>query len=336
MRHDKENVEDKLIFISLKHNAKPLINQCNACSPIVFAQTENTNKSLANQCDACSPIIFSCNQKLNSNYIPYNHRFLLAKEMFEVSIDEDHIACLVPSNQAFSVLNRKAKNILNTFSTTKPMDDALQKWDQEEDLSALLSKFSKAGLIRPETNSDQQLIESPHKLTAWLHLTDKCNLRCTYCYLPHESINMTEAIGKAAIDATFRSAIIHNNKAVKLKYAGGEPLLRMDLIETLHKYALQQAQEKKIELEGVILSNGTLLSKDKIERIRQLNLRVMVSLDGIGAVHDIQRSFKEGTGSFQQTMNGIELLLEEGIYPDISVTVTEQNVSNLAELPNGF
>jgi uncharacterized protein len=69
---------------------------------------------------------------------------------------------------------------------------------------------------------------------------------------------MSEAIGKAAIDATFRSATIHNYKAVKLKYAGGEPLLRLDFIRMLHKYALLQAVDKQIELEGVILTNGTL------------------------------------------------------------------------------
>jgi uncharacterized protein len=97
-------------------------------------------------------------------------------------------------------------------------------------------------------------------------------------------------------------------------------------------YALQQAKEKQIELEGVILSNGTLLSEDKIGLIRSLNLRVMVSLDGIGSVHDCQRHFADGISSFKQTINGIKLLLKEGLYPDISVTITGQNVDKLAEL----
>ena len=93
MRHDKENVEDKLIFISLKHNAKPLINQCDACSPMVDLQTDNSRK---------------VNDTLNL-------RFLLEKKIIKTKIDRENIAYLAPSNLSFSVLDRKAKNILNAF-----------------------------------------------------------------------------------------------------------------------------------------------------------------------------------------------------------------------------
>jgi hypothetical protein len=56
---------------------------------------------------------------------------------------------------------------------------------------------------------------------------------------------MSEATGKAAIDATFRSAVIHNYKSIKLKYAGEEPLLRLNFFRTLHTYALQEAKKSK-------------------------------------------------------------------------------------------
>jgi uncharacterized protein len=311
MAPDQRNVDNKPIILSQKTNSKQLINQCEACSPIIFSYEKGCNK----------------------NHPNHNHHFRLANEVvIEVPIDGEYTSYLMPSNQAFSVLHRKAKEVLNVFKAPKLMDRVIRQWEQEEDLSTLLSEFRKAGLIRPDIDNDRQLVESPYKLTAWLHLTDRCNLRCAYCYLPHKNQDMSEATGKAAIDATFRSAAIHNYKAVKLKYAGGEPLLRLDLIRILHEYALQQAENKQIELEGVILTNGVLLSKDKIERIRHLNLRIMVSLDGIGSAHDAQRPFKGGTGSFQQTMTGIELLLEKGIYSDISVTVTKQNVDELADL----
>jgi uncharacterized protein len=60
-------------------------------------------------------------------------------------------------------------------------------------------------------------------LTAWLHLTDRCNLRCDYCYLPHRREDMSIETGKAAIDAVFRSARKYDYERIKLKYAGGEP-----------------------------------------------------------------------------------------------------------------
>ena len=85
----------------------------------------------------------------------------------------------------------------------------------------------KAGLL---DTVDLELREncalSPQVLSAWLHLTDRCNLRCSYCYLPHVREDMSSETGRAAIDAIFRSAIVNNFQQIKLKYAGGESLLR--------------------------------------------------------------------------------------------------------------
>ena len=310
MFHDTQAARNRPVIIFPNKQVRNLLNQCDACSPVVSAQTQNF-------------------KKLNPNN---DLRLLLADEIIEMPIGRKYVACLTPSNQTFSVLNHKAKNILNTFSKIKSMGHVLQKWKQEEDLPTLLLEFLKAGLIRSKMDSDRQFIESPHKLTAWLHITDKCNLRRSYCYLPHKNRDMSETVGRAAIDAVFRSAIIHNYKKIKLKYAGGEPLLRFDLIRILHRYALKQAEEKQIEIEGAILTNGTLLTKNKIELIQTLNLRVMVSMDGIDPAHDCQRHFTDGTGSFEQTANGVELLLKEDMYPDISVTVTKQNADKLPEL----
>lgn len=166
-------------------------------------------------------------------------------------------------------------------------------------------------------------------LTSWLHLTDRCNLRCDYCYLPHVREDMTAETGRAAIDATFRSAIANGFKQVKLKYAGGEPLLRFPLIMELHRYAQLLAAEQNLDLEGVVLSNGTLLTAEMVETLKSLGLKLMISLDGLGAYHDAHRHYASGRGSFADVSESVELALAHGLTLSISVTVSSRTVEGL-------
>jgi len=134
------------------------------------------------------------------------------------------------------------------------------------------------------------------------------------------------------VDAVFRSAVKHGYGKVKLKYAGGEPLLHFDLLQKLHRYAQQQADKHNIELDGVVLSNGTLLTKTIISELKTQKLRLMISLDGIGNWHDIQRPYAGGRGSFEDVVAGIELALSNGVIPHISVTISGRNAAGLPEV----
>ncbi len=174
-------------------------------------------------------------------------------------------------------------------------------------------------------------VETPLVLAAWLHITDRCNLRCDYCYTAHTAAEMSPAVGRATIDATFRSAVAHGYRAVKLKYAGGEPLLRFPFVLELHRYAQAQAARLGIALGGIILSNGTLLTADIAAQMQTAGLRLMISLDGIGALHDCQRHYADGCGSFGEVSHAVEIALAGGLMPEISVTVSGRNAVGLAE-----
>ncbi len=174
-------------------------------------------------------------------------------------------------------------------------------------------------------------VETPLLLSAWLHITDRCNLRCDYCYTAHAAADMSAAIGRAAIDATFRSAVKHGYRAVKLKYAGGEPLLRFPLVLELHRYAQIQAEQHKIALAGIVLSNGTLLTADMVTQLQSAGLRLMLSLDGLGASHDCQRHYIDGRGSFTEVAHAIDIALACSLKPEISITVSNRSAAGLAE-----
>lgn len=169
-------------------------------------------------------------------------------------------------------------------------------------------------------------------LTAWLHVTNACNLRCDYCYLHKNSERMADDTAYRAIDAIFRSAAKQQFKRVKLKYAGGEASLQMNHVMAMHDYATRVAKEQGIVIGATLLSNGVFLSQDAINNLQSRQIGVMISLDGVGTYHDRQRPFISGRGSFKYVDRTITRLLNSGLIPSISVTVSQRNLDGLTDL----
>lgn len=71
-----------------------------------------------------------------------------------------------------------------------------------------------------------------------LMVSQRCNLRCSYCYADggsyHNMGDMDEKIGRQAIDFLFTHS---SAKSVMISFFGGEPLLRFDLIRKFVEYA---------------------------------------------------------------------------------------------------
>jgi uncharacterized protein len=233
------------------------------------------------------------------------------------------------------VLDQFAEDLLSSFSGQTTIPDFLKELNKYDISTArgktFLNNLLQSKLIIPTTLINS-VVRGHSVLTSWLHITDRCNLRCDYCYLPHLREDMTINVGKASLDAMFRSAKNNNYSNVKVKYAGGESLIRFDFIEELHSYALEEASRNGIALSGIILSNGTLLTKDIAQKIKGMNLSLMISLDGLGVVHDAQRRFAGGQGSFESVQRGIKIALDEGVSPHISITVSGKNAHGLPEL----
>jgi len=259
----------------------------------------------------------------------------------------------IPLNEKFSVytskdscslviLNQEAKRVLSAFEKPVAIDNVVANllYSDEELGFQTVHKLASLGFLKSakedcacvvEDNCcTAQSIASP--LTSWLHLTDRCNLRCSYCYLPHVREDMSFETGRAALDATFRSALVNCFKQVKLKYAGGEPLLRFPLVVDLHRYAQSLAEKYALDLEDIVLSNGTLLTAKMIETLKLLDLGLMISLDGLGQYHDAHRPYAGGRGSFKDVSEAVDLALANGLVPNISVTISSRTAYGLPEI----
>lgn len=274
------------------------------------------------QCDCACAQTFESNFDISTLRIP----FISLPELYYQVINNDYWLVFNPKKNAdIAVINSSALDILESFRSTRK----IKVTDDVE----VVNKMIKSGLLSADEMENQGLFDlSSQVLSSWLHITDRCNLRCSYCYLPHVREDMSPETGRAAIDAIFRSAVTNKFQQVKIKYAGGEPLLQYPLILELHSYAQKMAGQLGLALEEIVLSNSTLLTEEIVKTLVSLGMHLMISLDGLGNYHDNHRPYAGGRGSFNDVSSAVDVALAYGLVPNISVTISSRTVKGLPEL----
>jgi uncharacterized protein len=259
-----------------------------------------------------------------------------ASGLSTLPISETHQVVFNPANPVrVAILNDAARQILNKMSSGKSVIELSGDFPDLEpaQIHSTVEKLVFLRLIEPQGSlTESPQIQPAPVLTAWLHLTDRCNLRCDYCYLPHKLEDMSSQTGKEAIEATFRAAQKNGYQRVKLKFAGGEPFLRFDLMMDLQAHAKTLQAKSHLKLESVVLSNGTLLTPKRVAALKAAGIRLMISLDGLSEQPHPQRHDAAGCDSSAQALRGIEIALQSGLKPEISITVSARNADGLAQL----
>jgi len=153
-------------------------------------------------------------------------------------------------------------------------------------------------------------------------LTQRCNLNCVYCHHEGETSPISEMTSKEVL----RIVRVAKSLGVRrVKYTGGEPLLREDLSEIIHGTLA-------LDLEDVaITTNGTLL-KRQVDSLAVAGLRRLnVSLPSIRPC--IYTSLTEG--QFSDVFDGIRAAKRLGMELKINVVimrgVNEEEVNELLE-----
>lgn len=263
-----------------------------------------------------------------------SNRWICGCEVIEVQIDPEHRVLFNPVGRGgVVVVNQAAYRIFRSFQRPTTFSDLRLAWPgAEDDVVEITRRLRQLEMIHPHGQLPSPEFHVGKVLTAWLHVTNACNLRCPYCYVNKTSEGMDESVGRAAVEAVIRSAVAHGFPAVKLKYAGGEASLNHRLVINLHAYARELAADRGLQLYATLLSNGVTLPPALVEILKSEDIRVMISLDGLGDQHDIQRPFANGKPSFHLVERTIGQLIEQGHAPHLSITITNRNISGVADV----
>jgi uncharacterized protein len=226
-------------------------------------------------------------------------------------------------------------NIIQKGFTLNQILQELKKLDSEAlltDLVRLMADFEQHSLIYLTDEEPELEINVSETFSVWLHISNQCNLRCSYCYLGKTNDIMSLETGKRAIENLVESAGWQKMRKMTLKFSGGEALLEWPLVLELYTYARELAEPKGIQVQPVILSNGTTITAAVAQRLKQHGFFVAVSLDGLGDSNDVQRPFVNGRGSFTAVERGLLFLQEYEVPFNVSIVVTAQNLPGLPDL----
>lgn len=161
---------------------------------------------------------------------------------------------------------------------------------------------------------------SPPRLeSAYLHVTQRCNLACVGCYAGND-------IGDGAADLSLDEIVLVLGQLARagvrsLNLSGGEPFLRPDL-----PAIVRAAKTAGIE-EVCVLTNGTVDASATVADLAGVVSAVSVSFDGPSAD---ARAWVRGAQRFETLAAFVRQLREAAIPVVITATIHGRNLDDLA------
>lgn len=160
----------------------------------------------------------------------------------------------------------------------------------------------------------------PGPVVIW-NLIRRCNLTCKHCYSISADKDFPGELSNGEVFSVMDD--LKSFHVPVLILSGGEPLLRPDIFDIA----------KRAKFMGFYVglsSNGTLIGKDTIDRIAEVDFNyVGVSLDGMRETHD---KFRRMAGAFDASLAGIRLCRELGLKVGVRFTMTQDNAHDLPAL----
>jgi uncharacterized protein len=141
-------------------------------------------------------------------------------------------------------------------------------------------------------------------------VTNACNFFCRYCYSPSKNTqNMSLETAGKVVDFILGSPA----KTVVFEFSGGEPLLNFPAIKKIVETARELGPKKgKTEVHFGMIHNGTQWDEEKMKFFIENDIGVCFSLDGPKDIHDSNRKYMRGAGSYDDVVKWIKKFRHEG------------------------
>lgn len=209
------------------------------------------------------------------------------------------------------VINKSTYKALLALKEGKNINEIFNSDEDKEQILSLIKSIYTLGKDRISSkNTDKRKVIK--RIT--LHVSNDCNLRCTYCFGGGGNYNkprslMTEQTAKEFVDF----CIEQFERVERIVFFGGEPLLNLTVMELVCNRFKYYKEKGKIALlpKFIVITNGTILT-DKIVTFINNNISmVTVSIDGPREINDVQRIYRDGRGSYEKIAQFIHTIKKE-------------------------
>ncbi|ANT64734.1 radical SAM/SPASM domain-containing protein [Prosthecochloris sp. CIB 2401] len=172
-----------------------------------------------------------------------------------------------------------------------------------------------------------QLADEGHIRYTTVHLTEECNLACTYCF-GQGHMSGGQMSRQKAVDFARWFAGQARSGSYAVAFFGGEPFLSFSLMRLIID-TIEEHRKPGTYFSFSATSNGTLIRDSHLETLERNRISVMLSTDGDQETHDRFRVDKRGRGSFADFLKGYEHLRK--VQPKVTarLTFTPETVGDL-------
>lgn len=165
-------------------------------------------------------------------------------------------------------------------------------------------------------------------------VTTACNMGCVYCQANNgvtcPSLYMTPEMAEKAVDIALQSPA----KYLSFEFQGGEPLLNFEIIQ--HIVAYTEEQKGSHEISYNVVTNLTLLTDEILDFFQEHCFNISTSIDGPEYLHNRNRPFRSGDGTYDKVAQAISKIRERGIPVGAIQTTTRYSLPYPREIVRAY
>lgn len=216
-----------------------------------------------------------------------------------------YILIIVPSCANWIVLEKESqlqifKLIQEGFPISQIMSNILFAAD---DINFVVTQLVARRICTKKVESNIEKERNLH-----LFLTNGCNLHCPHCYMFSGKSEEHELTTDEIIKLITEYKTVANGRRITL--SGGEPTIRNDFDHIVRIAA-------ELGLEVKLLTNGSLLTRERIQNLSMFLKSVQISIDGFS---EESNSRIRGKGHFLKALFAIEQFVKMGIETSVAIT----------------
>lgn len=156
------------------------------------------------------------------------------------------------------------------------------------------------------------MLKLPKYTSAFLNLTQRCNLKCRYCFVKQQPKDMTLEVAKDSVDWLIKNC--KEGQKPSINFFGGEPLLKYDDI------IVPLVEEYGDKVTWSITTNGLLLTQDRIDWMKSKDFGFLLSIDGDKKTQDYNRPCHDGRSSFDILEPKLDMIIKA--WPEVTFRAT--------------
>jgi len=208
----------------------------------------------------------------------------------------------------------KEFNVYNSTYIFSVNDFEIFRINQTEATEKALKKIKEKKIRTNESCEIENLKIEDFKKSLYkvvgIDVVNGCNLACSYCFIS-ATLKKKKALSKELFVDILNFLKNQKNEPIVFYFAGsGEPTLNFNLLKQLPSLC-EENGFKNFSFD--LTTNGTVLTKKKIEFFKNNRFKISISLDGDENVNDTSRIYRNGKGSFKDIYKNILLLKNHNI-----------------------